>query len=192
MHKLNPGQWSKKYGDCCAECGTNERPHFAKGLCKKCYQQTSEYKEYSRKYYRKFKDRIQKNIREYYEIHKEQKRKSAIEYYRKNRIRNWVIQTIRNHKSRGYQVNILPDELEKMAKKTMYCPICKCELKWKIGKLCNESPTLDRINNKNIIDKDSIWIICNKCNGSKRNRTLKEFNDYCKKFIQNYPFGINI
>jgi hypothetical protein len=35
MHRPQ-GRWSK-YGNCCAECGTTERYHQARGLCYNCY-----------------------------------------------------------------------------------------------------------------------------------------------------------
>jgi len=33
---LKPGQWAREY-DRCQECGTTERPHYARGLCERCY-----------------------------------------------------------------------------------------------------------------------------------------------------------
>ncbi len=33
---LKAGQWSRKHGRC-IECGTNDRPHYAHGLCNRCY-----------------------------------------------------------------------------------------------------------------------------------------------------------
>lgn len=32
-----PGRWSQTV-DQCQRCGTNERPHFCKGMCKRCYR----------------------------------------------------------------------------------------------------------------------------------------------------------
>jgi uncharacterized paraquat-inducible protein A len=36
MSMAKSGRWSRKY-DKCLECGTTERPHYAKGLCARCY-----------------------------------------------------------------------------------------------------------------------------------------------------------
>ena len=47
------------------------------------------------------------------------------------------------------------------------------------------SPTLDRINNENVITNENIWIICSRCNATKLDRTLSEFIDYCQYIIDN-------
>lgn len=44
----------------------------------------------------------------------------------------------------------------------------------------NKSPTLDRLDNEQIIRSDNILILCYQCNATKRDRTLKEFLDYCR------------
>jgi hypothetical protein len=50
----------------------------------------------------------------------------------------------------------------------------------------NRSPTLDRLDNEKVIRSDNILILCYQRNATKRDRTLKEFLDYCwavaKKF----------
>jgi len=33
---LTRGEWSS-HGPCCAECGTTEKPHGGRGLCRSCY-----------------------------------------------------------------------------------------------------------------------------------------------------------
>lgn len=33
---LKPGQWAREY-DKCQKCGTTGRPHYARGLCERCY-----------------------------------------------------------------------------------------------------------------------------------------------------------
>jgi len=44
----------------------------------------------------------------------------------------------------------------------------------------NGSPTLDRLDNEGVIRNDNILILCYQCNATKRDRTLKEFLDYCR------------
>lgn len=125
-------------------------------------------------------EKAKEQSRKYYEEHKER----IIEYNRKwaqeNRYRHWVYCTLGDHKRQGCIIDISIDELEKRAKATIHCPVCGCKLKWGPGKSCDNSPTLDRINNENFINKDNIWIICHKCNTTKRNRSWKEFVEYCK------------
>ncbi len=36
MHKLQPGQWCKRYA-ACRKCHGTDRPHFGQGLCRRCY-----------------------------------------------------------------------------------------------------------------------------------------------------------
>lgn len=47
---LKPGQWARKFKQC-LECGTVERPHYARGLCNRCYM-------------RLYKRRQRQNLRE--------------------------------------------------------------------------------------------------------------------------------
>jgi len=56
--------------------------------------------------------------------------------------------------------------------------------------MVSTSPTLDRVNNEDVIRKDNILILCYKCNATKRDRTLEEFVGYCsavaKKFYSHF------
>ena len=54
---------------------------------------------------------------------------------------------------------------------------------WQLGNkghMHNNSPTLDRLDNEKVIRNDNVLILCYKCNATKRDRTLKEFLDYCR------------
>jgi len=170
MYKLDLGQWSKKYGDCCLKCETTEKPHFAKGLCNNCYQTEMIRTTEKNKQYRK----------EYQEKNKDKKSQSDKKYRKEHPYRMWALDTLGGHKRKGFIVNIPVDELEEIAKQATHCPICGCNLQWKPRKACPNSPSLDRKNNGNIISKDTIWIICYKCNTTKWNRTWNEFLDYCE------------
>lgn len=46
---VSSNKWSRK-NECCIECGTTEIPHWARGLCEKCYPKSKWYKESAAKY----------------------------------------------------------------------------------------------------------------------------------------------
>lgn len=75
------------------------------------------------------------------------------------------------------------EELYQLASKTESCFICGIQIDWQLGNkghMNNRSPTLDRLDNEDVIRKDNILILRYKCNATKRDRTLKEFLDYCR------------
>jgi len=130
--------------------------------CKKC-----DY-EYSRKY---FKEHPQ--FRHQYEK----------EYRRKNSKRRWTSACLSGHRRRGYLIHLTFEELYQLASKTDVCFICGNRLDWQLGDkghMINRSPTLDRLDNENVIRSDNILILCYQCNATKRDRSLKEFLEYCR------------
>ena len=56
----------------------------------------------------------------------------------------------------------------------------------KDGKLQSNSPTLDRIENGKLINKNNIMIVCHTCNATKRNRTMVEFVEYCENVVKKF------
>ena len=55
-------------------------------------------------------------------------------------------------------------------------------LDWQLGnkgKWKPSSPTLDRLNNEIVMTKENVAIVCYVCNATKRDRTFKQFVDYC-------------
>lgn len=137
--------------------------------CKKCW------KEYGKKYYQKNKERISKHSRE---------------YRKKHPVKHWCRTTIRQHKHKGFKVLFNFKDLIPIAKQTKYCSICDIKLKWGYDKgRTNASPTLDRINNGKILTLNNIQIICYKCNATKRDRTMKEFIEYCNKVSKKFKKG---
>src|ERR1700733_13277712 len=136
--------------------------------CKKC-----DY-EYSRTYFRnhpKFRPQYEK------------------EYRRKNSRRRWASACLAGYRRRGYRTELTYGELCELAQKTDACYICGTTLDWQLGNkghMHNKSPTLDRLDNEKVIRNDNVLILCYQCNATKRDRTLKEFLDYCcavsKKF----------
>lgn len=66
-------KWSRKY-DRCRGCGTREKSHYAKGLCRNCYR---------KKDYWQNVDKERTKRKEYYDLNKDKVR----EYYLSNRER---------------------------------------------------------------------------------------------------------
>ena len=108
----------------------------------------------------------------------------AAQDYRRNKRRYWASSTIRNHGLRGFVVEVKKEELTKKALGTDECFLCGAGLRWnrEDGEptMCNETPTLDRMDNEKTITINNVEIVCLLCNSTKRNRTFKEFVDYCK------------
>jgi hypothetical protein len=76
-----------------------------------------------------------------------------------------------------------------MALKADLCFICGCQIDWQLGTkghMNNRSPTLDRLDNEKVIRADNVLILCYQCNATKRDRTLKEFLDYCRAVTKNF------
>jgi len=150
----------------CKEC----KEEYGKKYCQKNKEKTRKYKrKYNREYYQNNKERIR-------ELHQ-----------RNNPIRYWCLQTISNHKRKGFEVLFTAEELLSIAEKTKHCPICNKPLDWEFDTGHNDyNPTLDRKDNGNILTLDNTWIICHKCNRTKSNRTMGEFINYCKMVVNKY------
>ena len=98
--------------------------------------------------------------------------------------RNWAIRSINRHREK-FIVEIDLNWLEKKAKETSVCPLCGVDLYYGRGKGHDRTntPTLDRLDNGNIITESNTAIICYKCNATKGNRSVVEFMAYCKAVI---------
>ncbi len=149
-------------------------PSGARSNCKNC-----EY-AYSRAYFKdhpEFRPRYEKN------------------YRRQNPRKRWASACLSGHRRRGHVIELTYTELCELAMKTDSCFICDTQLDWRLGdkgRMKNNSPTLDRVDNESVIRKNNITILCYKCNATKRDRTLKEFLDYCravaKKFHSHFEY----
>lgn len=149
--------------------------------CKECR------KEESRLYYHQNKEQLSRKG----EIYREKNRDICIQrakrWAEENIFRYWASVTRRNHKyKKKYVVNISLAELTKMAEKTLYCPLCNVKLDYSLekGRIFDNSPSLDRKNNTNVLNIMNVWVICQKCNTTKQNRTIKEFISYCKLVVK--------
>lgn len=112
------------------------------------------------------------------------------EYCKENPHRIWVQDTFRNHRRRGYKINITINELIRLAKATTRCIYCNKRIifqcRGREGKAEKNSPSLDRIDNRNKLSMGSVRIICHECNATKGSRTHEEFVGYCKNIIKKF------
>jgi 5-methylcytosine-specific restriction endonuclease McrA len=76
----------------------------------------------------------------------------------------------------------------KLAEETPNCKYCNNALDYitPYGDRKNidraNAPTVDSINNENILTIHNIEILCWRCNTTKLDRTKKDFYEYCKNF----------
>lgn len=92
---LKNGKWALKY-DCCIECGTTEKRHRARGLCRKCFS-NKEYKDFPEKNRAYKREEYHRNPRKHIERTqarfnsdpeaREKKRAYDKEYYKKHKVR---------------------------------------------------------------------------------------------------------
>jgi len=85
----------------------------------------------------------------------------------------------------GHKILISKSEVVYMFETTTHCPICGVKLATTLGK-CNESPSLDRIDNENEIRSDNVWIICNRCNSLKRDMTMREYIEHSRMIAEKF------
>lgn len=97
----------------------------------------------------------------------------------------WARQSLASHKRNGYKIQITTNELEQLVKETTHCFYCGQFFIYK-GSFCETSATLDRIDNGKILTRNSVRIICSKCNMSKGKRTHNEFVEYCSKISKQF------
>ena len=169
----------------CSNCG--ELKSFSEFHKDKCSKDglRSKCKKCRKEYYENNKEKILKQKKEYRENNKEKILEYQKEYRENNYVRKWCSSTINFHKKRGYIVNITFDELYNIVKDKPSCEICGKELEWYStgkGKTTNLSPSLDRKNNENEINKDNISILCHKCNIKKNSESIEENLVWCKQF----------
>ncbi len=146
--------------------------------CKSCYkiyrdtQDVNSRKEYHHNYYKENAIILREKHKIYYSTENGYKRK-------------WVSVSLNSHRRRGYDVRISNQQLYDFIQDKYTCAYCGTVLKWESnGGFVDNSPTVDRVDNENYIDMNNIQIICTKCNGTKRNRTHKEFVEYCNNIVQ--------
>ncbi len=84
---------------------------------------------------------------------------------------------------------ISTSELIKMAQGAVHCNYCGIELNWSAGKgkTRSNSPTLDRKENGTKIDRDSIQILCHRCNSIKGNEFGQVLRNRLQAMLRNIP-----
>jgi hypothetical protein len=123
------------------------------------------------------------SYRKYNAAHSES-RKAYAKAYRSNRPRDtWATQTTSGHKCQHIREEILA-----LAKRANHCPICGRELVFGANKRASErrNASLDRIDNGEIKTINDVWIICDRCNQTKSDRSMPEFVQYCKTVYEKF------
>jgi hypothetical protein len=154
----------------------------------RAYAKTEKYKKHRREYQKKYnKTPKAKGFRKKYresEKFREARRKRECKSKK-----YWVQRTIYNHKKQGHIVEFKAEDLLKMVENIDLCSLCGRKLDWKRyeGKITySNRPTLDRLNNENIMTLDTVQIICLKCNSMKFNCTIPELIAWAHKVIDKY------
>lgn len=143
-------------------------------------------KDCTKEYYENNKERTQEYGKKWREKNKDRK-KIYDKEYREN-VNNYKRQKIglslRKHTKKGFDVLVTLDECMKMDNN--YCFYCGCRLEWAQGTgFSNCSPTIDRLNNENILTKNNIVFACHACNAGKSNGTVEEYIERCKRVVAN-------
>ncbi|GAH49610.1 unnamed protein product [marine sediment metagenome] len=125
--------------------------------------------------------------KQHYKKTKKEREENNLRWRKENPKRAWVTYVLSSHKRRGHIINITNDELLEMIKNIECCSFCNCKLSWGYGNgFTNNSPTLDRIDNKKNISLGNIQILCRRCNVTKFDRNMKEFIEYCKMIYKKF------
>ena len=143
---------------------------------------------YSEAYYAAHKEEIIAREKVYEEAHKEviaqrkadkiQADKAKREAYQAAHPRMyWTERTVGHHGLTGRKIR---HDILAMSEQTAHCPICHCELKYSGGETAPHSASLDnKQNDKNNKRIDNFWIVCLRCNYTKRDRSMEEMDAWC-------------
>lgn len=98
----------------------------------------------------------------------------------------WAINTLKNHKRRGFVIDVDAEKLIEHARTVTHCPVCGRKIEWG-GHERNRmlSPSLDRINGDRTIRLDNIQITCVQCNVGKGDGDVESFVSFCKNVVRN-------
>jgi 5-methylcytosine-specific restriction endonuclease McrA len=98
---------------------------------------------------------------------------------------SWIHTSRDKHKRNGYIITFTSKEFVEKFKHITNCPYCGINLDFtpnSLKQLCNR-PTLDRINNENIMTLENVQILCHTCNTAKGSMPHKIFINYIKKIV---------
>ena len=119
--------------------------------------------------------------KEYRVRNKEAIKKWADDWVKRNPVRRWVLSTRSNHKLRGHDVRVTPQELFDFVGTNPKCGYCDMPLSFaaRNGASCRKTPSLDRIGNEKFVSINNIRLVCMGCNQTKGTRTHEAFVEYC-------------
>lgn len=119
------------------------------------------------------------------------KRRKELDHAKRieNPYKFWARDTINGHRiKKEHEINLSEEYLETLLRKTTKCPICDVDLVLGIGTGMHSSasPSLDRIDNTDILNQGNTWIICRKCNVMKQNVPMEDYIKYCKRIVDRF------
>jgi len=126
--------------------------------------------------------KMEKNI----DLFRQKNSESMNKWKIKNPIYYWIHQSRDKHKRNGFDVRFTTKELFEKIKGVTHCPYCGIELDFRPTRdkeLCHR-PTLDRINNENIMTLDNVQVLCYNCNTSKGSMPHDEFMNFIKRIAE--------
>lgn len=120
-----------------------------------------------------------------YSRYPERYRRASKIYNETHPHRTWARVSVRNHKMKGYDVRFNYKQLEELALKTPACLFCGEQINYnRRGKIYDDSPSLENLNNEKIITLENSTIICYSCNRTKARRSVAEFFEYIEKVMK--------
>jgi hypothetical protein len=135
---------------------------------------------------------VREYYKAYYATHTEQYHTRYIQGKERRRSSNpyryWAQHSLANHRKKGFDVQIAVSQLEALAKASPNCGICECLFNWS-DRTCQghmDGPSVDRINNGQILSLDTIQIVCGQCNMTKGNLPMRDFVHYCKRITDKW------
>lgn len=150
--------------------------------CKKCKS------VYCKQHYIDNKERYN-FLRKKWKTDNPEKVKIGNKAYRENNPhQRWASSTIASHKRRGCTVDISSQWLAALAQNTTQCQLCGDVLDWSIGRgkpPKYNHPTLDRIHNEKHLAKESVMIICYRCNMAKGQNSIDDTLEWAGRLISN-------
>jgi hypothetical protein len=109
----------------------------------------------------------------------------------KNPKYSWAHTTRDKHKRNGYDVKFTTKELVNFIKDIKVCPYCGTEFDFSVNpnKSLSQRPTLDRIDNEQIMTLKNIQVLCHSCNTMKGQFPHNKFLDKIKLILSRCSYG---
>lgn len=135
-------------------------------------------------------EKVRGYFEKHYDKNKDKIKQRAKDFEIANPHRCWARNSIRSHKQQGYTVLINVEELELIAIKTIQCPYCDIILNYARRRGTNnvrvDTPSLDRIENGQILTTQNVQIVCWPCNSTKLDRSHNNFIKYCQRIVEKF------